>query len=247
MLGQARGPDACRANLNFPKSYSQRPPFSLGWVARRVSLTSSTLIIRIEKTSRHHLVTFGVNLSPSAPRRTFISGASASGGRCVLGVYHSRPLSGLYLVVGPAGQHGTGEHLQPKPLRHPRPPPHGALTSCVVLGIGILPPFGITCDGKHTRTDVHTCLRKCAHICCRCIGVASDCDGERPCCATERSEVNMLDDCDAPRPKLSCLAASSAPRPRPQGARRYHVRAAGSAHSLPAAHSPRRSAALPTC
>ena len=30
-----------------------------------------------------HLVTFGVNLSPSAPRRTFISGASASGGRCV--------------------------------------------------------------------------------------------------------------------------------------------------------------------
>ena len=30
-----------------------------------------------------HLVTFGVCLSPSAPRRTFISGASASGSRCV--------------------------------------------------------------------------------------------------------------------------------------------------------------------
>ena len=67
---------------------------------------------RRSRSAVDHLVTFGVCLSPSAPRRTFISGASDCGERvkepaCVP-FTGSRPLSGVYLVVGPAGQEGTG-------------------------------------------------------------------------------------------------------------------------------------------
>ena len=59
------------------------------------------------------LVTFGVELSPSAPLRTFIYQRGERVGELVCTIHGHCP---GYLVVGPVGQGGTGDGPHPRCL-----------------------------------------------------------------------------------------------------------------------------------
>jgi len=84
------------------------------------ALGSPTSPLPLTHLIQYILVTFGDGLSPSAPRRTFISGASASGGRCVPFTATIRSLPGRrsgravrYRGTSPTSGHNH-THVQPQ-------------------------------------------------------------------------------------------------------------------------------------